>query len=799
MVRNNEYLKLNLDLLEEKREQAAIREARSKAKIKKHYNSKVCNTSFTPGDFVYQSSEASHAEGEGKLGPKWEGPYKVTEALGKGAYKLRDRNGKLLSRTKNVRNLKKFYIHEIFDAIIGMDWLAKYQAVIVCAEKIVHIPWGNETLIVRGDGSDRRNETRLNIISYTKMQKYMLEGCHTFLAHVTTKETKDKSEKKRLEDVLIVRDFPEVFPEDLPGLLPTRKLEFQINLIPGAAPVARAPYRLAHKGIHVDPAKIKSIKDWVYPKSPTEIRQFLGLVGYYRRFIEGFSKIAEPMTKLIQKRVKFDWGDKQEASFQVLKKKLCSAPILALREGSEDFIVYCHALIKGLGAVLMQREKVIAYASRQLKIHEKNYMTHDLELGAVTKAQKPKNIKNEDVGVRFGKRQKLNPIYVRPFKVLEHVGSVAYKLKLPQELSRMARKPYSHQLERAKDLLGLIHTDEVENQLEKTIKSLRFDLGGEYMSQEFLDHLKEHGIIAHRTPPYTAQHNRVSERRNQTLLDMVRCMMSQNNLLKSFWDYALESAARILNMVPTKKFDKTPYELWHGQAPKLSYLKVLGYQVACRSLEDLEFIHKEDTNPSIDTRLDHEEDDQEIDEPQSDINPIRRSSRTRCAPNQMCLYIDAEEHKLGDLGEPANYKVALLEPESEKWLTAMNVKMQSMKDNNVWELVQLPPNAKIVGHKWIFKKKTDIKGAVHTFESRLVAKGFTKTYKVDYEETYSPVVDIRAIRIFISIDAFYDYEICQMDVKIPFLNRYLSEVVYIVTPRNGRNARRDEKGIITTH
>ncbi|GJS26070.1 putative reverse transcriptase domain-containing protein [Tanacetum coccineum] len=142
------------------------------------------------------------------------------------------------------------------------------------------------------------------------------------------------------------------------------------------------------EGIHVDPAKIESIKDWASPKSPTEIRQFLGLAGYYRRFIEGFSKIAKPMTKLTQKKVKFEWGDKQEAAFQLLKQKLCSAPILALPEGSKDFIAYCDASKKGLGAVLMQREKVIAYASRQLKIHEKNYTTHDLELGAVVFALK---------------------------------------------------------------------------------------------------------------------------------------------------------------------------------------------------------------------------------------------------------------------------------------------------------------------------------------------------------------------------------------------------------------------------
>ncbi|GJV63725.1 putative reverse transcriptase domain-containing protein [Tanacetum coccineum] len=409
-----------------------------------------------------------------------------------------------------------------FDAIIGMDWLARYQAIIVCAEKIVRIPWGNETIIIHGDGSNRGNETRLNITSCTITQKYLLKGCPIFLAH------------------------------DLSGLPLTRQVEFQIDLVPGVAPVARAPYRLApsemkelseqlqelsdkgfirpssspwgapvlfvkkkdgsfrmcidyrelnkltvknryplpriddlfdqlqgssvyskidlrsgyhqlrvreedipktafrtryghyefqvmpfgltnapavfmdlmnrvckpyldkfvivfiddiliysknkqehnehlklilellkkeelyakfskcefwipkvqflghvidSKGIHVDPAKIESIKDWASPKSPTEIRQFLGLAGYYRRFIEGFLKIAKPMTKLTQKKVKFEWSDKHEIVFQLIKQKLCSVPILALPEGSKDFIAYCDASKKGLGTVLMQREK----------------------------------------------------------------------------------------------------------------------------------------------------------------------------------------------------------------------------------------------------------------------------------------------------------------------------------------------------------------------------------------------------------------------------------------------------------
>ncbi|GJW94157.1 retrotransposon protein, putative, ty1-copia subclass [Tanacetum coccineum] len=148
----------------------------------------------------------------------------------------------------------------------------------------------------------------------------------------------------------------------------------------------------------------------------------------------------------------------------------------------------------------------------------------------------------------------------------------------------------------------------------------------------------------------------------------------------------------------------------------------------------------------------------------------------------MWLYIDAKEHELGDLGKLANYKAILLDLESKKWLDAMNVEMQSMKDNDVWELVELPPNARTIGSKWLFKKKTDMDGAIHTFKAHLVAKGFTQTYEVDCEEIFSPVVDIRVIRILISIVVCYDYKIWQMDVKTAFLNGHLYEEVYMMQP-----------------
>ncbi|GJY10593.1 putative nucleotidyltransferase, ribonuclease H [Tanacetum coccineum] len=141
-------------------------------------------------------------------------------------------------------------------------------------------------------------------------------------------------------------------------------------------------------GIHVDPSKIEAVKNWKTPTTPSEIRSFLGLAGYYRRCIANFFKIAKPLTSLTQKNKKYVWGEEQEMAFQTLKNNLCDAPILTLLDGVEDFVVYCDVSNQGLGCVLMKRSKVISYASRQLETYEKNYTTHDLELGAIVFALK---------------------------------------------------------------------------------------------------------------------------------------------------------------------------------------------------------------------------------------------------------------------------------------------------------------------------------------------------------------------------------------------------------------------------
>ncbi|GJT77279.1 putative reverse transcriptase domain-containing protein [Tanacetum coccineum] len=198
-----------------------------------------------------------------------------------------------------------------FDAIIGMDWLSKYQAVIVCAEKIVNIPWGNETLIIYGDGIIRATERAVpdkGFISTSTSTPGEFRSC-------LSKRNDDEHSGCGIDH----RELNKTNSEE--------------------------PYPLPNESL--DLFNSASRVEYLFEKS--DLRS--GLAGYYRRFIEGFSKIAKPMTKLTQKKVKFVWGDKQEAAFQLLKQKLCSAPILALPEGSDSIHRNFDASKKGFGSV----------------------------------------------------------------------------------------------------------------------------------------------------------------------------------------------------------------------------------------------------------------------------------------------------------------------------------------------------------------------------------------------------------------------------------------------------------------
>ncbi|XP_075515397.1 uncharacterized protein LOC142550040 [Primulina tabacum] len=234
-----------------------------------------------------------------------------------------------------------------FDVILGMDWLARNSAIVDCKGKRVKLLTAEQKEVVfHGKSRERKL-----LLSVSQTWKAMKSGEDIYLAMV--REGKEEVEMK-LKDIPIVREFPDVFPEELSGTVPDREIEFEINLVPGAAPISKAPYRMApaelkelkeqlqelidkrqirprhvisREGVSVDPRKVEAITEWPRPKNATDIRTFLGLAGYYRKFVEGFSSIAVPLTKLTQKNSKFIWDDDCEKSFQTLKEKLASTPV----------------------------------------------------------------------------------------------------------------------------------------------------------------------------------------------------------------------------------------------------------------------------------------------------------------------------------------------------------------------------------------------------------------------------------------------------------------------------------------
>nr|GEU76785.1 reverse transcriptase domain-containing protein [Tanacetum cinerariifolium] len=344
-----------------------------------------------------------------------------------------------------------------FDVVIGMDWLSRYHARIICDEKVVHIPIDGETLIIRGDQS----KTRLSLIYCIKTERYIFKGYQVFIAQVMEK----KSDEKRLEDIPVVREFSDVFPENLPSLPPVRQVEFQIDLILGAATVAQAPYRLApsemqelsdqlqeladrvfiddiiiyscnkeehtdhlriilellkkeklyakfskcdlwinivqflghvidSQGFNVDPAKIEVVKNWASPTTPTK------------------PKLRQLKKRTSKLRTYEEWT-------KHLKYVLMEPDVSRIKVGYHY-----------LGVTVQIKNRLLAARSRQKSYADKRLKPLEFKVGDMVLLK----VSQWMGAVRFGKHEKLSPRYIRPFKILARVSHVAYMLELPKEL-----------------------------------------------------------------------------------------------------------------------------------------------------------------------------------------------------------------------------------------------------------------------------------------------------------------------------------------------------------------------------
>ncbi|RVW21903.1 Retrovirus-related Pol polyprotein from transposon TNT 1-94 [Vitis vinifera] len=425
---------------------------------------------------------------------------------------------------------------------------------------------------------------------------------------------------------------------------------------------------------------------------------------------------------------------------------------------------------------------------------------------------------------------------------------------------KMTAKTRKEKIDRCGSTLDLIHTD-ICGPLSPTalgggvavgkpIKAVKSDRGGEYYGRydetgrnpgPFAKFLLECGIDARYTLPGTSQQNGVAERRNRTLLDMVRCMLSNSSLPEFLWGEALRTAAYILNQVPSKSVPKTPYELWSGKKPSLHHFHVwgckaevrpynpqskkldpktisgffVGYCIGSRGsrfycpshttriIESDRAVYFEDevnADPNFVPREipfgeehpatnqgehgDQVESDLPVDGTVVNEVPLRRSQRVRrpAISDDYMVYLQEHEYDGYDAFDPVTYQEAIHCPQFISWKEAMDDEMNSMYMNGVWDLVELPHGCKPVGCKWVFKTKRDSSGKIERYKARLVVKGYSQREGIDFKETFSPVSTKDSFRVIMAIVAHFDLELHQMDVKTAFLNGDLDEEVYMEQP-----------------
>ena len=377
----------------------------------------------------------------------------------------------------------------------------------------------------------------------------------------------------------------------------------------------------------------------------------------------------------------------------------------------------------------------------------------------------------------------------------------------------------------------------VEKATKKKVVTLRTDNGGEYTSTQFEEYLKAEGIRHELTVPKTPQQNGIAERLNRTLVEMARSMLLDAKLPKKFWAEAVSTAVYLKNRSPSKPLSKTPYEVWNGRKPKVNHLRVFGSDAyahvprdergkfdskTCKCImvgygmitkgyrlydpTDKKIVHSRDVqfneqvkecgqSPQDVSDQDYQliaefsetsdiESNSDATQPMADELPDPEMPRRSTRPRKQPDFYGLEHSNVSEIAcSPTSYQEATAGPNKEHWKAAMQTEMMSLKENDVWDLVKLPADKKVVGSKWVYKVKTGTDGSVQRYKARLVAQGFTQKYGTDFDETFCPVVRQESLRLLMALSVQHGLTLHQFDVTTAFLNGTLDEEVYMQQPQ----------------
>ncbi|GJR05996.1 retrovirus-related pol polyprotein from transposon TNT 1-94 [Tanacetum coccineum] len=809
VAENDEALEINLELLEEKREQAAIREAKSKRQMEKYYNTKVRNASFKPGDLVYRSNEASRVEDTGKLGPKWEGPYEVTEALGKGSYKLKDRDGRELPRTWNTYVKSKDL--DLWHVITNGDFQPIVQNPETKLDEVIPFEKQTDDLKKR---LAKNNEAKMVIYNALPRKEYeRIFMCNTakeiwktlLITHQGNSQVKDNK-----IDLLVQQYEQFVISED--ESIDSAFARF--NTIITSLKALDEGYSSKNY--------VRKFLRALHPKwraKVTAIEESKDLTSLSLDELIGNLKVHEMIIKKDSEIVKA----KVERKSIALKAKKESSDEECSTSGSEDE-EYAMA-VRDFKKFFKRRENALDVATQIILLEnvqkppkDKNQIAFVGGSWSDSGEEDDEKVKDETCLVAHASSELFST-----YKAYNR-GNVIFGSNLRGNIIGKGQ---------ICDNKCRVTFSEHDSEITKEDKVIGREFDNEMQFGKFCN---TNGITHNFSASCTPQSNGVVKRKNKTLQEMSRTMLNEQSLPQKFWCNAADTSTYILNRILIRSIlGKTPYELLRGIKPTLDYFRVFGSK--CFILNTKDYFTKFDpksyegvflgysqnskayiilnkhtrkveeslnvtfdetpppskTSPLVDDNLDEEEAikvtekknlENDIVDETLEIDEIVNIKESRNHPlenvignlNQRTLRSQAQNQSnffcFISTIEPKNVNEALGD---ESWIVAMQEELNQFVANDVWELVPQPRNMTIIGTKWVFRNKLDENGIVSRNKARLVAQGYNQQEGIDYDETYASVDRLEFIRILLAYACALDFKLYQMDVKSAFLNGFINK------------------------